>query len=323
MTTEVARAINAVGEPLEVRPDDPIIRYIHERISWANSVGRHMTLRYGGEGHPIGIIFNGRRVLLASRNWVYVDAILVDFDYYFDAIDAPVIDGMPTADYSRPGWHTVKGVSRPYYFTSFAEGWGESTIYLEHLRPQPGETVLDLGGYCGLSSMTFADAVGPTGRVFSFEPDPDNFASFQKNLAAYPYPNITLVNKAIWGIPKSLFFSCEGNMGSMVVDIAGGNRDRLVEVEGTNLDSIARDFDLPKVDIVKMDIEGSEYEALDASHDFIEKNRARWMIEVHDEAPGKRANFERVRRIFERHQYATYQIPRGNNWFPLICALPY
>ncbi len=49
---------------------------------------------------------------------------------------------------------------------------------------EPGDTFVDLGANLGYYSVLAALRVGPRGRVFAFEPDPDNFALLERNLAA-------------------------------------------------------------------------------------------------------------------------------------------
>ena len=60
------------------------------------------------------------------------------------------------------------------------------------LRPR---TILDLGGYIGLASLSLAHRY-PDARILLVEPDPDNFLMAQLNCR--PYPNITCLRAGVW-----------------------------------------------------------------------------------------------------------------------------
>lgn len=141
----------------------------------------------------------------------------------------------------------MKGFKDAYFFPSFTESSRESFIYLDNLKPQFGDVVLDLGAYCVISAMTFAKAVGDSGRVIAVEPDPSNLSALYKNLERYPHPNITVDNSAVWSHSKTLMFSSEGNMGSMVVDRDHG-RGTLIEVNAKTLEQIVEENGLSKID---------------------------------------------------------------------------
>ena len=70
----------------------------------------------------------------------------------------------------------------------------ETELLLSQLGP--GNVVLDLGGNIGYYTLLFARRVGPSGKVFAFEPDPDNFALLQENIESNGYENVVLVPKA-------------------------------------------------------------------------------------------------------------------------------
>lgn len=123
-----------------------------------------------------------------------------------------------------------------------------------------GDTVLDVGAHIGYFTLTLAKLVGNHGRVFAFEPSPENFLILKKNIQANNYNNTFLYNLAadkVRGVKKlylrnssadSGFFSNEKNRPFLQVKI-----DRLDDVLGDKVFS---------VDFIKMDIEGAESVAL-------------------------------------------------------------
>ena len=61
---------------------------------------------------------------------------------------------------------------------------------------QPGDTVIDIGAHVGFFSV-FAARKAKRGRVYSFEPAPQNFALLQKNVALNGIKNIVLHQAAV------------------------------------------------------------------------------------------------------------------------------
>ena len=321
---ETTRDAGSLSSAEDVVGDGPESGFMREAASKAKSLG--VRIRQAGTGEPITITKGDRQIVIAARNYFYAPDMVSGFDYFFDTVEPTLVGALQVADYSKPSWHTLKGLDRRFWFTSLPEGWAEAQVYLDYLAPKPGEIVLDLGAYCGLSAATFSEAVGPTGRVISFEPDPENAEALQLNLPPDRFPNVTIVPAAICGAPKTLWFSCEGNMGSRVVDDPSANRDRLVAVRGVNLEGVMREFGLDRVDIVKMDIEGAEYEAIESAVGFLRSVRARWFLELHaDPLAGGDINIARVRRVFEASGYMVHQLskqPYEEYLFPLLYAEP-
>jgi FkbM family methyltransferase len=126
---------------------------------------------------------------------------------------------------------------------------------------QPGDTVFDLGANIGYYTLLFARRVGPEGRVFAFEPEPDNYRLLQQNVQMNGYRNVTLVPMAVsdWDQELQLFL-CDANKGDHRAYDSGDGRPSVV-VRATRLDSFFQGWE-GKVALIKMDIQGSEWKAL-------------------------------------------------------------
>jgi FkbM family methyltransferase len=135
---------------------------------------------------------------------------------------------------------------------------------------RPGMCVADVGANAGFYSLLFARHVGPAGRVWAFEPDPVNFAMLQRNVEANGYSNVTMINKAVG--------AASGKDYLYISDIHTGDhrtypsepRDRVpVEV-------VALDDYFPagqKIDVIKIDIQGSEGKALEGMSRTLREQR--------------------------------------------------
>ena len=292
---------------MDTQSDEQLLSRLYLHASNAKLNGGDVSLVATNPLGPIQFIKGNRKILISPRNWFYVDDLLNSFDFFFSNVLPKEEDGFLVADFSKPGWHrTPEGDD--FYYTSSPEG-DQTPLFAEYLRPRLGEIALDLGAYCGRSAIVLAKMVGAQGQVLSYEADPRNYDALVKNVGSGRHPNITAVNKAVWAVPQSLWFSSEANMGSHVIMNPSDNRDDLVEVTGTSLQGILDEHGLERFDIVKLDVEGAEYGILEGSLDLVARVKARWLIEVHADVNGGPLDIDRIRRIMESCGYMTLQLP--------------
>jgi len=261
------------------------------------------------------------RFLIASEHFIYAADFVKQFDYYFSTVEPVRVDAYDVQDFSKPGWHIMRATGERFYFTSTAEDIRATQDYVAQLDPQPGEVIIDVGAYCGLSAPTFSRAVGPRGRVVAVEPDPRNMEALRLNLQNVE--NVQIINKAIAGERGEVLFLSEGNMGAAIVAGATG-RNKTIAIEAVTLGDIVEDAKLLKVDIVKIDIEGAEYGVIESSEDLISSLGARWSVELHmDLVTSQPINVERVRGVFDRAGYKSWLQEAGAHvGAPTIFAWP-
>ena len=134
-----------------------------------------------------------------------------------------------------------------------------------------GMTVFDIGANIGYYTLMLAKLVGNNGKVYAFEPDPENYRLLVKNIKSNGYKNVIAVQKAVSNKNKKIkFFLSEEHRGNHRIYDPGDIR-RVIEVEATTLDK----FTCGKVkpDIVKIDIEGAELLAISGMQDIIKWNK--------------------------------------------------
>lgn len=123
----------------------------------------------------------------------------------------------------------------------------------------PGDVIVDVGANVGVFSVFFAGLVGPTGSVFGFEPDPQNFARLRRTTARLPrvFPTEAAVGDVTGTI--ALFQSKGLNFDHRTY----ANADDVVSVEVaiTRLDDVAALRDQP-IRLVKIDVQGFEMAVL-------------------------------------------------------------
>ena len=127
----------------------------------------------------------------------------------------------------------------------------------------------------------FADKVGPDGRVFSFEFIPDNTRVFRENLALNPklIERIELVEQPVWRESNLTMHYKSNGPGSQVS--FEPIRDASGSVKSIALDDFVQQRRLPRIDFIKMDIEGAELDALHGAAEIIKKHRPKLAISVY------------------------------------------
>ena len=153
----------------------------------------------------------------------------------------------------------------------------------EYGLPADPQVIIDGGANVGYS-VAWYKARFPKAKIIAFEPDPDNFRMLQINCGALP--NVHLVQAAIWSKDTTLTFCHRGPEGQKFHP--WGARVRLNElgdgnVRGMSLNTIVSEYDLDRIDILKLDIEGAEKEVFEAENRHFIDLVDCVAIECHDE----------------------------------------
>ena len=138
---------------------------------------------------------------------------------------------------------------------------------------KPGMAVIDVGAHVGYYSLLAARLVGSTGRVYSFEPEPSNHELLLGNIDRNEYRNIMAVRKAVSSSVGSttLFLTAldNGRHSAYQHELPGRG---ITEVETTTIDAFLEDEGWPKIDLVKVDVEGAEKDVLRGMGLLLEKS---------------------------------------------------
>jgi len=137
-----------------------------------------------------------------------------------------------------------------------------------------GDVVLDLGANIGYYTLIFAKLVGEGGKVFAFEPEPDNFALLKKNVEINGYQNVILVRKAVSNKTGKfkLYLSDDNKGGHSMYPLSPQDGSQSIEIEAIRLDDYFENYD-GKIDFIKMDIEGAEEKAIQGMSSLLKKNK--------------------------------------------------
>jgi FkbM family methyltransferase len=169
---------------------------------------------------------------------------------------------------------------------NYLRGEGELSvqkILTERLRP--GMVFYDLGANIGLFTLLAARIVGESGKVFGFEPDPENAARLRRNIERNGFTNVAVVASGIWSATTKLNFvvssgaSPDHGVGKFAApeNVAAGTLTPCV-----SLDDFTKTA--PPPDAMKCDIEGAEVEALRGGAKMFQTQHPWLICEMHSDA---------------------------------------
>ncbi len=157
-------------------------------------------------------------------------------------------------------------------YRNFATGLYEkdlTKLFLEIVKD--AMIIVDIGANIGYYTLLASRKIGPSGRVYAFEPDNRNYGYLVKNVSDNHGDNVVTVRKAVFnkiGVETLIHEGGgERNWLQKGLEVHGATR-----VDTTTLDSYFASENWPLINLVKMDIEGSEAFALEGMRELSRKN---------------------------------------------------
>lgn len=135
-----------------------------------------------------------------------------------------------------------------------------------------GACVVDVGAHVGYYTLLAAKRAGPAGKVFAFEPDPANYSLLEKNISLNDYHNVVAMNEAVSnheGISTLFRTSLDNGRHSTYNHGLPGNEN--IETKSTTMDAFLGQQGWPRVDLVKIDVEGAERDVLEGMGQLLQR----------------------------------------------------
>jgi FkbM family methyltransferase len=172
---------------------------------------------------------------------------------------------------------------------------------------QPGSTALDLGANVGFYTLLLSRAVGVTGQVIAIEPERRNAAWLRWHTRLNQLSNVHVVVGAVAARRGTVIFSEGPTHTTGRVVSSGEGRP----VNAYRLDDLVFGGSMQVPALVKMDVEGSEADALAGASELLAARRTTWFVAMHSPEQAEACTAE-----FHRHNYRlTFlgggDIPRG------------
>jgi len=175
-------------------------------------------------------------------------------------------------------------------------------IYDFYFNGKSNLTIIDAGANVGMFSIHCSSV---SKIIYSIEPTPSHFEILKS--ITKQFNNIKPLNCAIWKENTKLEFYEIGNNSTANSAVLSGGASRKILVDGKTIKTIIEENNIAHVDLLKMDIEGAEFEIL--TEDFIKycyNVIDNMFIEVHP-VHGYCGDFNscqnRVKELFEKNNY--------------------
>ena len=126
-----------------------------------------------------------------------------------------------------------------------------------------------------MTSAYLSSAI-PAGRIFSFEPSPETFSFLQQNIANNGFDNCRVFHCAIGSeVGEAEFHSDSFSAGSHIVSDAhvALNSTDTVKVPVNTVDAFVEENEIKRLDFIKIDVEGFEYDVLVGMRNTLKKFR--------------------------------------------------
>lgn len=145
----------------------------------------------------------------------------------------------------------------------------------------PGGIVIDCGAFDGDHTIAYARKVGKDGTVIAIEAGKVAFRCLKHNAEKFESP-VVCINAAVWDLHG---FSMEhtineDNVGASTVHQPEGLINDDNRVPTVSIDGIMKDGDVPFVNFIKIDCEGSEMKILRGAEQTLRDHKPILMIEI-------------------------------------------
>ncbi|GGB08626.1 FkbM family methyltransferase [Puia dinghuensis] len=168
------------------------------------------------------------------------------------------------------------GVYTDFFLKQYEFKRGATTI-----KAEKGDYVIDAGGCWGDTALYFANEVGEEGKVFTFEFIPSNLNILNTNLALNPdlQERINLIDRPVWEVTNETMYYTDNGPGSAVFMEEKQPFDG--KASSLSIDDLVTEYSIPKIDLIKMDIEGAEPYALKGALNTIKKFKPKLAIAIY------------------------------------------
>lgn len=199
-----------------------------------------------------------------------VGAACIALDLYFkrrDSIRKYIASGYEL--WLRGRWPDVEVSMSGLYFKEY-----------ESLRLKQPKVIVDAGANIRTSSIYFASKY-PEALILAIEPEAGNYGLLCKNVPRFK--NVKTLNAALWGEEgrRMIVDRGTGDQGYTTLDNCKSAKEECGEIDCITIAGLIQEFDLEEIDLLKMDIEGSEKNVLENSTDWIDRIRV-MTVELHD-----------------------------------------
>ncbi len=146
-----------------------------------------------------------------------------------------------------------------------------------------GTTVLDIGANKGVYSIYMSRAVGPNGKLFAFEAQPELGPLLNNVKESFGLDNMTLLNQGLSSEPGVLTMRRDkvgSGMASFHNELGKGLDE--IDIPVIRLDDYLTENDVGPISFIKCDVEGHELQVFEGGARMLERDHPTLLLECHD-----------------------------------------
>ena len=184
-----------------------------------------------------------------------------------------------------------------------------------------GSVCYDIGANVGFFTILAARLVGETGRVYAFEPLPDNLDALRRNLELNGFANVEVIDAAVSDRDGTAELGIgTSSLDSGLVEYEVARHSQHITVRVMRLDH----GELSRPTFVKIDAEGAEFAVLRGMRTLLEAPRPTILCEMHNYGADYVAEFEAALGDAASHYEVGLleQDPEDDVWAPHVLAVP-
>ena len=150
-----------------------------------------------------------------------------------------------------------------------------------------GWVVCDIGAHHGYFSLLMSKIIGAGGYCFTFEPLSENYDCIVKTIQANSLTNITVEQLAVSNQSNIKEFHTipqQSAKSRFVNNIPLGEANRFEKttiVKTTRLDDYFKNCGIPRIDIIKIDVEGAESQVIEGAQSILNNYKPILIMEIH------------------------------------------
>ena len=175
--------------------------------------------------------------------------------------------------------------------------------------PAPDDIIIDCGAFLGFGEMRLAPEL-THGHIYAIEASAECHRLLERNLTHNRIANVTALHRAVWNeITTMDLQSGYAQANSLVEEVH--RADGVETVETITIDRIVDEYNLAKVDMLSLTLNGAEIEALNGARRTLDAFGPRIRLAGWYSREGKKI-WQHTKAILEDHGYRVFVGPRGN-----------
>jgi len=159
---------------------------------------------------------------------------------------------------------------------------------------KPNDNIIEIGANIGYYALQWAKITNSGGgEVYAIEPNPKTFKYLKKNIKINNYDNVHLINKGVSDKKDSLPFyaSRAWNLSHFLDKSEKYQANGIIEAD--SLDNLFKNL---RINLIRMDVEGYEYQVLMGAKNILKNNKnIKILMEIHPNKLSRKQKKEIVR----------------------------